>query len=154
MRFRRPKPALLPKGNTSPLKTVREPIVPTDLATSIAIVQEGEPNNAREKAQPVKAPVILEGVISEPGDIDNFKFQTKAGESLAFEIQTPGLRPPVFNPRVSVVDESGHELFSNIHRRVSVSNNNSERQVYLKNIAPKVIFRFKRGGEYRFKSVT
>jgi len=136
------------RGNAPAPKAAREAEIPINIDTPITVVHEGEPNNSRDRAPAIKAPMIIEGAISEPGDVDSFRLQVKSGDALAFEIQTPGQRPPVFNPRLSVADESGHELFSNLHRRVSVFNNNSERQVYLQNISPKAIYRFEKDGEY------
>jgi hypothetical protein len=46
------------------------------------------------------------------------------------------------------VDSQDRELFSNAHRRVSVFNNNADRQVYFKNLAPKAAYTFEREGEY------
>jgi len=43
------------------------------------------------------------------------------------------------------VDNRDQELFSNVHRRVSVYNNNADPQVYLKGIEPKAEYTFERG---------
>jgi hypothetical protein len=98
--------------------------------------------------QPVAILPIIEGAIEHPGDVGHFQFDVQAGQKLAFEIETPALAPPLFNPRVSVVDSQDHELFSNVHRRVSVFNNNADRQVYLQGIEPKAIYTFERAGKY------
>jgi hypothetical protein len=111
-------------------------------------ISEHEPNDVFAQALDISIPMIVEGAIQRPGDIDNFKFKVKAGQKLAFEIETPGIKPPRFNPRVGIVDSQDRELFSNVHRRVSLFNNNSDRQVYLKGIEPKAIYTFEKDGEY------
>ena len=114
----------------------------------IASIAEREPNDLLAQAMPISIPAIIEGVIERPGDIDGFKFKVDPGQKLAFEIETPELTPPRFNPRLGVVDSKDNELFSNVHRRVSLFNNNSDRQPYLKGIEPKAVYTFEQGGEY------
>jgi hypothetical protein len=114
----------------------------------LSSVSEHEPNDALAQAAEISIPAIVEGAIQRPGDIDNFKFKVKAGQKLAFEIETPGVGPPLFNPRLGIVDSRDRELFSNVHRRVSLYNNNSDRQVYLRGIEPKAIYTFEKDGEY------
>ena len=41
---------------------------------------ETEPNNTREQATQATAPGALNGIIEEPGDVDNFKFAAKKGQ--------------------------------------------------------------------------
>ena len=77
-------------------------------------VREQEDNETPEQALEITLPVIIEGVIGRPGDIDHYKFEVQSGQKLAFEIETPDSRPPDFNPRLGVLDATGKELFSNI----------------------------------------
>jgi hypothetical protein len=122
-----------------------QPQSPTGPAT---VVAEHEPNNAAKEAQEVSWPAIIEGAIGKPGDVDSYKLRVKAGQALAVEIETPAARPPHFNPRIGVVDATEHELFSNVHRRISLFNNNADRQPYLKSIEPKAVYKFERAGDY------
>ncbi len=108
---------------------------------------ETEPNDMIDGSPPISVPTVIEGTIGRPGDVDIFRFQAEPGQSLAFEIETPEARPPHFNPRISVVDSQDHELFTNIYKRRSLYNNNSDERVYFKSVRPKVIYSFK-GGEY------
>ena len=110
-------------------------------------LSETEPNDMTDGALPISVPTVIEGAIGRPGDIDIFRFQAEPGQRLAFEIETPEAKPPHFNPRISVVDSQDHELFTNLYRRRSLYNNNSDEQVYFKSVRPKVIYSFK-GGEY------
>jgi hypothetical protein len=115
---------------------------------TVSLVTEREPNDRPAQAQEVSIPALIEGVIQRPGDIDSFKFKVKTGQKLSFEIDTPELKPPLFNPRLGVADNQDRELFSNVHRRISLFNNNAERQVYLKDVEAKAVYTFERGGEY------
>jgi hypothetical protein len=113
-----------------------------------AVFVEREPNDGISQAQSIAVPGIVEGTIGRQGDVDNFKFKIDADQKLAFEIETPDAAPPYFNPRLGVVDSQNNELFSNVHRRVSLFNNNADRHTYLKAVEPKAIYTFDRGGNY------
>ena len=115
---------------------------------SPVLVAEREPNDGAREAQEISIPSIVEGAIGQPGDVDSFKFTVEPGQKLAFEIETPDAAPPYFNPRLGVVDSQDDELLSNVHRRVSLFNNNADRHTYLKTIEPKAVYTFDRGGQY------
>jgi hypothetical protein len=109
---------------------------------------EREPNSSVNEALEISVPSIAEGSIERPGDIDIFRFQVEPGQRLAFEIETPETKPPHFHPRMGVVDRENRELFTNVHRRISLFNNNAKRQVYFQSVEPKVSYTFDAGGEY------
>ena len=104
----------------------------------------------------ISIPCVIDGAIDHPGDVETYRFNVKAGEKLAFEIQTPEMQPPQFNPRFAVDDSHDHELFASVHRSVSLFNANADRHPYLKAVDPKVIYTFENGGEYvlRVRDVT
>jgi hypothetical protein len=112
------------------------------------LVTEHEPDDQAAQAQPISIPAVVDGAIGHPGDIDSFKFSVKAGEKLAFEIETPDAQPPQFNPRIGVVDSQDKELFSNVYRRMSLFNNNAERTPFLQAVQPKATYTFEHAGEY------
>ncbi len=114
---------------------------------SLEIVTGGAADNLQEP-QLIPIPSEIEGVIGHPGAVDSFRFKVKPGEKLAFEIQTPEKQPPQFNPRFAVVDGQNQELFSSVHRSVSLFNANADRHPYLKAVDPKVLYTFEKGGEY------
>ena len=118
------------------------------LSTRPASVAEQELDDPAAEAPEVSVPSVLAGRIDRPGDVDRFKFRVKAGQKLAFEIETPQVRPPHFNPRLGVVDSENRELFSNIHRRLSLYNSEAYPHVFLKRLEPKAIHTFEREGEY------
>ncbi len=91
-----------------------EAIAPSAFAGVLTSVKEGKINETLEQALEITLPVIVEGAIERPGDIDYFEFEVQAGEKLAFEIETPDIRPPDFNPRLGVLDSTGKEIFSNV----------------------------------------
>jgi hypothetical protein len=102
----------------------------------------------RTSSESFALPALIEGVVNQPGNIDTFKFKVPAGQKLAIELETPDARPPYFNPRFGIVDSRNQELFSNVHRRLSMYNNNAEPQVYFRAVEPKATFKFDREGEY------
>jgi len=115
-----------------------------DPTADLPIVSETEGiNQSADQAQEVNLPVIIEGKIDHPHDVDYYKFKAKAGQHLAFEIETPKLGPPLFNPRLGVFDESGNEFLTNIHKRIT-----RNFTFYTKSIMPKTIYTFKLDGEY------
>ncbi len=111
-------------------------------------IPESEPNDSVQEALQISVPSIVEGRVGWPADIDNFTFRVEAGQKLAFEVETPVARPPHFNPRLGIVDAVDRELFSNVHRRISLYNNMAKRHVYFTRVEPKVIYTFQAGGEY------
>lgn len=58
-------------------------------------VVEAEPNNDAATATPFEAPMALAGVISQPGDVDCFKFTAKKGQQLDIRVLARGIRSPL-----------------------------------------------------------
>ncbi len=96
----------------------------------------------------ISIPALVEGSIDKPGAENRYWFRVEAGQSLAFEIETPETTPPHFNPRISVASSKGRQLFSNVHHRISLFNNNAEQEAYLKGVEPKAVYTFADAGEY------
>ncbi|MFN8006418.1 MAG: hypothetical protein U0V70_05225 [Terriglobia bacterium] len=131
-------------GTTLERETSAIPAVPTP--ATVAVVRESDDHDVSQKL--LSVPVILEGTIEKPGDLDRFKIKVAPGQKLAFELETPEAKPPIFNPRMGLVDSQNRELFSNVERRLSMYNNNADPQVYLKAVESKAIYTFEQGGEY------
>jgi len=93
-------------------------------------------------------PAILEGTIDTPADVDRYCFKVRAGDEIAIEIETPIKQLPTFNPFVEILDSENHEVVSNLHRKVSLFNNNAERQIYIADVMPKIVHRFDKPGEF------
>jgi hypothetical protein len=73
---------------------------------------EKEPNNAAETAQAVKLPIIINGRIDQPGDIDVFRFEGKAGDQIVAEVYARRLDSPLDSMLV-VTDAAGKQLAFN-----------------------------------------
>lgn len=102
-----------------------------------------EPDESPDLASNISLPVILEGRIDAPGDLDHFRFAVEAGQRVAFEIQTVDRMFPVLSPWLEVLDASGQAVCSNIYR--SVENNSAYWQKFLQS---KTVFTFEEGGDY------
>ena len=114
-----------------------------DAQAALSPIREREPNERTDQVLKVSFPLLIEGAIGRPGDIDSFKFTVKDGERLAFEIETPATAPPFFNPRVGIVDGDGIEFLTNIYKRMG-----RQFQFYRKTVEPKTVYTFELGGEY------
>ena len=104
---------------------------------------ESEPDETPDSASAIPLPVILEGRIDAPGDLDHFRFTVEAGQRVAFEIQTVDRMFPQLSPWLEVLDASGQTVCSNIYR--SVENNSAYWQRFLQS---KAIYTFEEAGDY------
>ena len=112
-------------------------------APVLTSVLEKEPNESVDLALEVTVPIIVEGAVERPGDVDHFKFKVEAEQSLAFEVETPNSRYPHFAPRLGVTDSHGQEILTNIYRKVAGDGDD-----WVKSIEPKTVHSFKRGEYY------
>ena len=106
-------------------------------------VGEMEPNDEISVPTLVETPVVIEGSVDRPGDVDTFRLRVEPGERLVFELETPRSGPPHFNPKLTVLDSEGREFLTNIYRRIG-----RNFTFYLKTVEPKLVDTFKLGGEY------
>jgi hypothetical protein len=114
-----------------------------DAALTPVFVRDEEPNDMLKAAKTLQLPAFIEGSIGQPGDTDSFKFRVEKGDAVAFEIETPATAPPLFNPRLAILDETGREFLSNVYRRIA-----RNFTFYAKTVQPKTVFTFELGGEY------
>jgi len=112
---------------------------------SLAFFLEREAKELTRAGKCLSVPVLIEGSIGQPGEIDSFRLRIEKGQALAFELETPLTAPPLFNPELVVLDESGRECLSNVFRRIA-----RNFTFYAKTIQPKTVFTFELGGEYTF----
>lgn len=124
-------------------RTVRETADPATPAAGLPRLVEAEPNQSAGQAQEIAVPSIIEGSIDRPGDVDNYRFRVQDGTKLAFEVETPDVTPPFFNPRLTVLDAEGNESFNNIYRRLG-----RQFQFYSKTVEAKTLHTFESGGEF------
>jgi len=109
----------------------------------MTLYTQRQTDEAAGKTLGVKLPALLEGTITHSGQADTYRFQAKAGERLAFEIETPEAGPAQFNPRLGIRNKQGDELCSNIYRYAGGAG-----AEYIKSLEPKTLFTFEREGEY------
>jgi hypothetical protein len=95
-------------------------------------------------APPVmKVPGIVEGVISQPGEVQRVAFHSKGAQDLVLEVETPDATMPLFNPVVRVLDSAGHEVATNVYTQL-----NNCGGYMMKMIEPKAIVAFHADGDY------
>jgi hypothetical protein len=63
--------------------------------SDLASVRELEPNDAFDKAQRITPPVIVDGRIDRPGDVDYFAFPAKKDDKLVMQVQARRLGSPM-----------------------------------------------------------
>jgi hypothetical protein len=73
---------------------------------------EKEPNNTADDAQPVKLPIIINGRIDQPGDIDVFRFDGQAGDPIVAEVYARRLDSPL-DSMLILTDATGKQLAFN-----------------------------------------
>ena len=73
---------------------------------------EVEPNNDFSKATPAELPLAFNGIISEPGDVDCFKFAAKKGQVFEVECYARRLRTPL-DPVVNLYYADGRGIAGN-----------------------------------------
>jgi len=75
-------------------------------------VMEKEPNNAIKKAQKIKIPMIVNGRIDRPDDLDVFRFEGHAGEEIVAEVFARRLDSPL-DSTLKLTDAAGKVLAAN-----------------------------------------
>lgn len=73
---------------------------------------EREPNNDVKKAQPLKPPFEVSGVIGSPGDVDFFRFNARAGEEIVAEVFARRKGSPM-DSVLKIMDALGKQLAFN-----------------------------------------
>ena len=81
-------------------------------ADTLPEIFEREPDNNPGNAQKVTLPVIINGRISEPGDVDVFSFTCHAGEQLVAEVTARRLNSPL-DSWLKITDFSGRQIAFN-----------------------------------------
>ena len=91
----------------------------------------------------VVLPALIEGAIESAGNVDRVTFDAKLGDQVTLEIETPDATVPDFNPFLRIIDDTGVEVFTNVH-----SNLNNNGGFIMKTIQPKTVFTFRRDGKF------
>jgi hypothetical protein len=81
-------------------------------AEAFPAVLEKEPDNSPQAAQRIKLPVIVNGRIDRPGDVDVFAFQGRAGDQIVAEVYARRLASPL-DSVLRLTDAAGRQLAFN-----------------------------------------
>ncbi|MBM3498033.1 MAG: hypothetical protein FJX74_05115 [Armatimonadetes bacterium] len=73
---------------------------------------ETEPNDSPEAAQPVMTPLTMNGRIGEPGDVDVFRFEGRAGDEVVAEVLARRLGSPL-DSALWLLDAEGNPVALN-----------------------------------------
>jgi len=73
---------------------------------------ETEPNNSQATAQAIVAPVIVNGRINAPGDVDVFRFEPNDGAEIVVEVIARRLDSPL-DSVLRVTDAAGNQIAAN-----------------------------------------
>ncbi len=79
---------------------------------SLPECREAEPNGQQAEAQQVSAPVIVNGRIHQPDDVDVFCFEGRAGAEIVAEVSARRLNSPL-DSVLKLTDASGQQLAAN-----------------------------------------
>ena len=74
--------------------------------------REKERNDSPKDAQPLKLPVIVNGRIDHPGDVDVFRFDGRAGDTVVVEVTARRLDSP-FDSAIELTNEAGVRIAYN-----------------------------------------
>lgn len=75
-------------------------------------VIEQEPNETHDNATKFTAPLALNGVIGAPGDVDNFRFTAKAGETYEVRVHARSVRSPL-DPVLTILNAGKGQIAAN-----------------------------------------
>ena len=73
---------------------------------------EQEPNYQQGNAQPVTLPIIVNGRIDRDGDVDVFRFESRAGDKIVAEVYARRLDSPL-DSVLKLTDANDHQLAAN-----------------------------------------
>jgi Bacterial pre-peptidase C-terminal domain len=91
-------------GETKPHAVLIETILP--------VVLEKEPNDGFRSAQVVTLPIVIEGAIGRPKDVDLFRFEGKKGQKLYTEVLASRHGSPL-DSMLTLYDAKGEQLAAN-----------------------------------------
>src|SRR5262249_20904213 len=81
--------------------------------TSHPTAEEVEPNDAREQAGSAQElPIVFNGIIGRPGDVDWFKFRARKGQEVQVAVFARRLRSPL-DSVIQVVNAKGSTVVEN-----------------------------------------
>ncbi len=88
---------------SNPIRFGVDPLVP---------IRAREPDDSPDQARKVELPVLIDGRIEHPGDLDVFRFEGKAGEWITAEVRARRLGSPL-DSLLEILDARGRRLAFN-----------------------------------------
>ena len=109
--------------------------------SDLAAVRETEPNDAFDRAQRITPPVIVDGRIDRPGDIDYFVFSAKKDDKLVMQVQARRLGSPM---------DSVLTLYDAKHNQVAENDdwNDPLEAILAHNADSRILYTFPAAGDY------
>lgn len=105
-------PSVNVPGLQPTLPGLEKALHPATLALAAGpVVREQEPNDTRDKAQPLTLPAVVCGRLDRPGDADWYSFRAKAGETFRINLFCQRLGRPG-DPFVIITNDKGQEVGS------------------------------------------
>ncbi|MCX6984272.1 MAG: PPC domain-containing protein [Lentisphaerae bacterium] len=115
-----------------------------ELDYEIENVRESEKNNSLSEAQAIKYPVLIDGAIDSPGDVDFFRIKAGKGDKIVAEVFARRLDSPL-DSLIQIMDGNGKILFWNDDwSRLNVGNHTHHSDSYC-------LFEIPEDGEYFIK---
>jgi hypothetical protein len=93
-----------PNGETKPHAVLIEMVLP--------VIAEKEPNDGFRSAQAVTLPIVIEGAIGRPKDVDLFRFEGKKGQKLHAEVLASRHGSPL-DALLTLYDAKGEPVAAN-----------------------------------------
>ena len=81
-------------------------------ADTLTESNEAEINNTAASAQQIKQPLVINGRIDQPGDVDVFRFEGSVGEEIVADVQARRLNSPL-DSILKITDPSGKQIALN-----------------------------------------
>lgn len=75
-------------------------------------LHETEPNDSRDAARKIEPPILVNGAIARPGDVDVYRFRGRKGDDIAIEVIARRLGSPL-DSLVRLTDAKGEALARN-----------------------------------------
>ncbi len=93
----------------------RERFISNPIAFAVGSIPEQletEPNNSHPQAMPVTLPVVINGRIDQPDDVDTYTFQGRQGDKIVAEVRARRLRSPM-DSYLRLTDANGNIIAQN-----------------------------------------
>lgn len=87
------------------------------IVDSLPAVEEVEPNNTPDQAQPIAGNSVIDGVLHKGGEVDRFAIQLKKGETLVASVQANGTLGSPMDAVLQIASPTGFVVAQNDDNR-------------------------------------